>query len=43
MLASESFMLNVYSQLGHTPGEFRALQLIVLAMFGVTYHLSPVT
>ena len=35
MLPSESFMLNLYSQLGHITGEFRALQLIVLSMFGV--------
>ena len=28
-------MLDLYSQLGYSAGEFHALQLIVLAVFGV--------
>ena len=34
MLPSDSFMACLYSLLGYSKGEFKALQLIVLAVFG---------
>ena len=34
MLPPDSFMSNLYSQLRYFIGEFHALQLIVLAVFG---------
>ena len=35
MLPLDSFMSNLYSQLGFFTGEFQALQLVVLAVFGI--------
>ena len=34
MLSSDSFMSNLYSKLGYPTGEFQALQLVVIALFG---------
>ena len=35
MVPSDPFMLHLATQLGFSAGEFKALQLIVLAAFGV--------
>ena len=37
MLPSDSFILDSYSQLGCSAGEFQAWHLIVLAVFRVVY------
>ena len=35
MVPSDPFMSHLATQLGYSTGEFQALQLIVLAVFGV--------
>ena len=38
MVPSDPFMSHLATQLGYSAGEFQALQLIVLATFGVVYY-----
>ena len=44
MVPSDPFMSHLSTQLGYSAGEFRALQLVVLAAFGVgvcLLHVGP--
>ena len=41
MASSDPFMSQLATQLGYSTGELRALQLIVLAAFGVEDYVGP--